>query len=107
MLSIKLKLVQWLLDVLLGYQDSLETRRWLRQMRAHQVRVSGMSSHLLQDMGFNSDGRAQGKPSKTQTSDEKPRAAQINTRKSRRQMASNGRMQILNWPPSRRRTVSR
>lgn len=102
MLSIRLKLTQWLIDGLLGYQDRLETRQWLKQMRKNQISIGeGMSSHIRRDIGLSQSVvyKAQ-EPKLSRTDVEK-------TPRSRRKMTVSGRMQHVNWPPTSRRRLLR
>ncbi|CAG9295721.1 hypothetical protein [Celerinatantimonas diazotrophica] len=103
MLSIRLKLTQWLIDGLLDYQDRLQTRQWLKQMRKNQISIGdGMNPHLRRDIGISQ--------SVVYKADEpkKPRRTDVvKTQGRRRQMTISGRMQNVNWPPTSRRRLLR
>lgn len=53
MLSIRIKCIQWLMAYLLDYQEKLETKRWLKQMRSAQYQIpSDLSAYLGRDIGL-------------------------------------------------------
>lgn len=104
MFSIRLKLTQLLIEGLLDYQDHLQTRQWLKQMRKNQISIidEGISHHLRRDIGISASVVYKADEPKAQR-----RTDMRKTQGGRRQMTVSGRMQNVNWPPTSRRRILR
>ncbi|UPW18761.1 hypothetical protein M0C34_00360 [Agarivorans sp. TSD2052] len=57
MMSLKIRLLTFTVELLLRYQQHLETQKWLKQQRQQSWRVEGISAHIAKDIGADSDGR--------------------------------------------------
>ncbi|MDO6685583.1 MULTISPECIES: hypothetical protein [unclassified Agarivorans] len=57
MMSLKIRLLTFTVELLLRYQQHLETQQWLKQQRQQSWRVEGISAHIAKDIGADPDGR--------------------------------------------------
>ncbi|MGY5451172.1 hypothetical protein ACVFI8_09550 [Agarivorans sp. MS3-6] len=61
MMSLKIRLLTFTVELLLRYQQHLETQKWLKQQRQQSWRVEGISAHIAKDIGADPDGRFRAK----------------------------------------------
>ncbi|GDY25395.1 hypothetical protein [Agarivorans sp. Toyoura001] len=61
MMSLKIRLLTFTVELLLRYQQHLETQQWLKQQRQQSWRVEGINAHIAKDIGADPDGRFRAK----------------------------------------------
>jgi apolipoprotein N-acyltransferase len=61
MMSLKIRVLTFTVELLLRYQAHLETQQWLKQQRQQSWRVEGINAHIAKDIGADPDGRFRAK----------------------------------------------
>lgn len=57
MMSLKIRLLTFIVESLIRYQRHLETQQWLKAQRQQRWRVEGLNIHIAKDIGADADGR--------------------------------------------------
>lgn len=61
MMSLKIRVLSFTVELLLRYQAHLEVQQWLKQQRQQSWRVEGINAHIAKDIGADPDGRFRAK----------------------------------------------
>ncbi|RKF19711.1 hypothetical protein DBZ36_04425 [Alginatibacterium sediminis] len=57
MMSIQIRIISTVLEILIRYQNHLEVQRWLKVERKARIRFTGMSAHIAKDIGLDPESR--------------------------------------------------
>lgn len=84
MMSLKIRLLTFTVELLLRYQQHLETQKWLKQQRQQSWRVEGINAHIAKDIGADPDGRFRAKLQQVDSVSARQQNKQVLSRKSLR-----------------------
>ncbi|WP_432455198.1 MULTISPECIES: hypothetical protein [unclassified Agarivorans] len=74
MMSLKIRLLTFIVESLIRYQRHLETQQWLKAQRQQRWRVEGLNIHIAKDIGADADGRFRTKLDQVERPERRERA---------------------------------